>query len=453
MNKRICSICFHEVNEWQSKYGSDLDWAIQHTIRVNIPRWNAKHFVCHQCLERFISGQAELEASIAPGSGQESKILPTPMRLGASPRFTGAGVTIAFLDSGFYWHPDLTRPDIRIVCYKNLFQPKASVKDLLNPDVSSWHGMMTSVVAAGNGYLSGGLYRGIAANARLVLVKVGSAQRIRHEDITKGLEWVIRNRKKYDIRVVNISCGGDYEVSYLHDELSQMAEEAVRQGLVVIAAAGNAGNQAHNTVIPPASAPSVIAVGGLDDKNTLDPSTDDMYHSSYGPTIDGLQKPELLAPGIWIAAPILPGTPTAAQAMLLEKLDKTQDRNLRQVIAEHKGIDPDLDTAISLENYLIRHLIQIKFRSNNVISQHYKHVDGTSFAAPIVSSIVAQMLEANPDLSPQEVKHILIKTAERLHHVAVDRQGWGVVNPRSAVTRALELKLRKRNESLAATNK
>ena len=66
--------------------------------------------------------------------------------------------------------------------------------------------------------------------------------------------------------------------------------------------------------------------------------------------------------------------------------------------------------------------------------------DGTSFAAPIVTSVVAQMLEANPDLTPLEVKRILVQTARRLPHVEVDRQGWGAMNPRAAVAKALELR-------------
>jgi serine protease AprX len=75
-----------------------------------------------------------------------------------------------------------------------------------------------------------------------------------------------------------------------------------------------------------------------------------------------------------------------------------------------------------------------------VISEHYKYVDGTSFAAPIVSSIIACMLEANPELSPQQVKRILIDTAERLPDIEIDRQGWGVVSPAPAVERALALR-------------
>ncbi len=67
-------------------------------------------------------------------------------------------------------------------------------------------------------------------------------------------------------------------------------------------------------------------------------------------------------------------------------------------------------------------------------------VDGTSFAAPIVTSVVAQMLEANPELTPQQVKLILVQTARRLPNVEVDKQGWSALEPQSAVQRALELR-------------
>src|SRR6185369_10256386 len=94
-------------------------------------------------------------------------------------------------------------------------------------------------------------------------------------------------------------------------------------------------------VLPPASAPSVIAVGGLDDGGAGERAGH--YHSSYGLTIDGLQKPELIAPAIWVAAPILPGTPTAAQARLLALLDEARDDALHALLVEHAGIDADLD--------------------------------------------------------------------------------------------------------------
>jgi serine protease AprX len=162
-----------------------------------------------------------------------------------------------------------------------------------------------------------------------------------------------------------------------------------------------------------------------------------MYRSSYGPTIDGLQKPEVIAPGIWLAAPILPRTPTAEEAELYSRLDATSDEELQATIAENRGIDKDLDEAAELRIPLLRQFISIKLREGNVINQHYKYVDGTSFAAPIVSSIVACMLEANPKLTPPQIKRILIETAERVPDVEVDRQGWGVVSARRAVERAL----------------
>jgi serine protease AprX len=148
----------------------------------------------------------------------------------------------------------------------------------------------------------------------------------------------------------------------------------------------------------------------------------------------------VIAPGIWVPAPILPHTQTAGEAELFAKLDNAPDDQLRAIIAEHAGTDQDLDEARDLPIHLLRQLITIKLREGNVITQHYKYVDGTSFASPIVASIVACMLEANPQLTPQQVKRILIETAERLPAIEVDRQGWGVVAPRRAVEYALALR-------------
>jgi serine protease AprX len=203
---------------------------------------------------------------------------------------------------------------------------------------------------------------------------------------------------------------------------------------------GNAGHMPGHPVLPPASAPSAIAVGGLDDQNSLDRARRGMYRSSYGPTIDGLQKPEVIAHSIWVPAPILPHTQTAEEAELFAKLDGAPDEQLRALIETNAGVDKDLDEARDLPVPLLRQLITIKLREGNVITQHYKYVDGTSFASPIVASIIACMLEANPQLSPQQAKRILIETAERLPAIEVDRQGWGVVTPRSAVEMALAMR-------------
>jgi serine protease AprX len=363
--------------------------------------------------------------------------LPVPARMDADESYKGRGVTIAFLDSGFYAHKDLTEPVNRIVAYHNIFAAADDLAALEKHDVLSWHGMMTSVVAAGNGFLSDGLYRSIAPESKVVLVKIGKTGRIPESNIETGLRWVLANKDRYKIRIVNISAGGDFEQPYLENSLCELVEEVVMAGCTVVCAVGNAGLSPGHPVLPPASSPAAISVGGLDDQNSLDRARRGMYRSSYGPTIDGLQKPEVIAPGIWVAGPILPHTPTAAEAHLYAELDAASDDKLKEIILAHAGVDKQLDEARELAAPLLRQLITIKLREGNVINQHYKFVDGTSFASPIVASIVACMLEANPRLTPQQIKRILIDTAERVPDVEVDRQGWGVVVPRKAVEMAL----------------
>jgi serine protease AprX len=363
------------------------------------------------------------------------EIRPIADRLAVNPRYQGRGVTAAFLDSGFFAHPDLTHPRNRIRWYYDLINNQEGMDLIRKPDNSMWHGMMTSTVAAGNGFNSGGKYKSLAPEMDVVLVKVGHLSRVKHDDIARGIRWVIERKNELGIRILNISAGGDYEASYLVDPICQAAEEAVRAGITVVCAVGNAAHGRHR-VIAPASTPAVITVGGLDDRG--DPRLGRMgtYWSCYGPTIDGLQKPEVMAPAIWVVAPILPDTPTAQEAALLTLLDKTPDAELSQVVDKHPGIIRELDAVKNDEPYLIRQLIGSKLKDQKVVSGGYKHVDGTSFAAPIVTSIVGTMLEANPKLTPWEVKRILIDTARRLPSVAVERQGWGVVQPAAAITEA-----------------
>jgi len=438
----FCPVCGRETPDGRIPL-SALDEDMQVMIAANAAADVLVADVCPRCVELFERARVQIESDAAVFE-QGGHVLSTPLRLDADDRFTGRGVTIAFLDSGFYRHVDLSTPKNRILAYHSIAAADGDKTTLDTPDVASWHGMMTSVVAAGNGWLSNGFYRGISPNANVVLVKLARTGRITERNIKHGLEWVMAHREEYSIRVVNISAGGDEEASYLHNALSKTVERAVREGLIVVCAVGNAGHMPGHPVLAPASAPSCISVGGLDDKNSLNRARRGMYRSSYGPTVDGLQKPEVIAPGIWVPAPILPHTPTAEQAALLAALDDVDDNELHARLAAQRGIDKDLDEARDLPAYLLRQLITIKLREENVITKHYKYVDGTSFAAPIVASIVACMLEANPDLTPQQIKRILIDTAERLPNVKVDRQGWGVVAPRGAVEAALAMRKRRR---------
>ena len=431
----VCPVCSREARG-EFVPLSALVAELADLICANAPDKRDVNAACGRCIRLFERAKDEIIADAAVLK-DGSHVLSTPLRLDADDRFTGKGVTIAFLDSGFYPHVDLTTPTNRIVAYHSLVDPEGGVESLFEPDVASWHGMMTSVVAAGNGSLSNGFYRGIAPDANVVLVKLAKTGRIRDHDILRGLEYVLANREEFGIRVVNISAGGDDETSYIDDPLSQIVEECTRQGITVVCAVGNAGHLPNHPVFPPASAPSSIAVGGLDDRNSLNRARRGMYRSSYGPTVDGLQKPEVIAPSIWVPAPILPNTPTAQQAKLLKELDEAPDDQLHDVIRTNPGIDAELEAALDRPVHSIRQIITLKIRRENVITKHYKYVDGTSFSAPIVSSVVAQMLEADPSLTPQKIKRILIDTAERLPHYEVDRQGWGVVEARKAVESAL----------------
>jgi serine protease AprX len=436
--ERACPVCSREARDEYVPLVA-LAESLEKLIRANAPDTKTFEAVCARCVRLFERAEEQIVQDAAMQK-DGSSVLSTPLRLDADERFSGKNVTIAFLDSGFYPHVDLTTPNNRILAYQNMTSPNGEIASLFQPDVSSWHGMMTSVVAAGNGSLSNGFYRGIAPDANVVLVKLARTGRITERNIQDALEWVLAHREKYNVKIINISAGGDFEASYLHDSLSQAVEECTRQGITVVCAVGNAGHLPTHPVFPPASAPSCIAVGGLDDNNSINRARRGMYRSSYGPTADGLQKPEIIAPSIWVPAPILPNTPTAQQAALLETLDKAEDALLHEIIEDNPNVVPELDAALDRPAYMIRQIITLQIHRENVITRDYKYVDGTSFSAPIVSSVAAQMLEANPSLTPQQIKKILISTAERLPHYEVDRQGWGVIDPRRAVETALALR-------------
>lgn len=360
-------------------------------------------------------------------------VIPTAERLEAEAELTGRGVAIAFLDSGFYPHPDLTHPQNRIAAYVDITQPGALLDPASAPESWAWHGTMTSVAAAGNGWLSDGLYKGLAGSARVVLIKVSDNGRITEPNIASGLEWVLAHRETYGIRVLSISLGGDEDVPYEQNQVDRLAEEAVRAGIVVVVAAGNAGCTAKPNVVPPANSPSVITVGGYDDKNRIHPEHKGLYCSSYGWTADGLQKPEILAPAIWVAAPILPLTPEYRRAQALSELAAAPDYKL-PALAEKLSVEAGLFDGIQERGAeIIRATVEQQLITNKIVATHYQHVDGTSFAAPLVASLIAQMLEANPALTPGQVKQILIDTAERLRHEPLLRQGYGIVNAREAI--------------------
>ena len=362
-------------------------------------------------------------------------VAPTAVRVAADEELSGRGVTIAFLDSGFTAHPDLVGGG-RLVAFHAVEDPSASLAPSESPRPWEWHGTQTSVVAAGDGSLSEGVYRGLASSARVVLVQVGREGSIHEEEIARALEWLLENHERLGIRVVNVSLGGDLEAPLEESRVNQLAEEAVRRGLILVVAAGNAGGSERHVPLPPASAPSVITVGGYHDWRDDDGRSFALYLSSFGHTPEGVAKPELIAPAMEVAAPILEGTPEFHAAGMLIRMTTAPDGELVGLARDHhealglplEGVEAGPDA--------VRAMVLERLRQKKIVAAHYQHVDGTSFAAPIVASVVAQMLEANPALDPATVKGILMATAERIEGAPAERQGHGVVDARRAIQAA-----------------
>ncbi len=443
----LCPICHSPLDSNLVAIQPKLEDHIARILRENNDGWKCEDGACPECVndavERAIEArsltslQAELLTPFPVYSRDEKQLLTTSIRVHANPNFTGRGVTVAFLDSGFYPHPDLVRPRNRILCYVDATgRAPVEKQSFKKPVVTSWHGLMTSTICAGNGFMSNGLYHGLAKEAQLVLVKTGNlrGRGIRDRDISRALTWVLNNQERFNIRIVNISLGGDQPTTGKFTELDELVEEAVSLGMVIVVAAGNSG---HRVIIPPAGAPSAITVGGLNDQNHLDPRYRRMYWSSYGRGVNGVRKPDIIAPAIWLAAPMLPKTRTHNAALYFWRLAHASDSELSKLLNSNYAETHLGKKTLSLPPPEIRLAIQEYMNGQKFIHPHYQHVDGTSMAAPIVSGTVAQMFEANPSLTPAQIKEILMMTADPLNDAPAERQGTGTVNAGRAVAAAL----------------
>jgi len=342
-------------------------------------------------------------------------------------------VGIAMIDSDFVAHPDLMYPTNRILNYVDAVHnevhalpPKTTI------DARQWHGTMTACTAAGNGYLSQGVFSSLAPRANVVLVRtMNDFGRVTTDVIVRAMHWVRDHAKRLDIKVVNISVYDD-EISHTLDHpVNSAVEELIEHGIVVIAAAGNNPNA---PVRPPAAAPGGIAVGGLDDKNSLIEDDQEMWHSTFGITELGVQKPDVIAPAIYLPAPILLGTEQHEEAAALCALDAMTDDMLLDTAPKLLAKTKLPMTVWESQNVnTLRKSIRDRIAQELIAQPYYKMVDGTSFSAPIVTSIVAQMLELDPHLNPHKVKHILKDTATPLPNVSPLAQGAGVVNQRAAL--------------------
>jgi serine protease AprX len=357
--------------------------------------------------------------------------LPLPVRLRASTAATGKGVGIAMVDSDFVAHPDLCQPTQRIRCYYNAVDAREEALPTQLPLARHWHGTMTACTAAGNGFMSGGQYTSLAPEAHIVAIRTMASEQERNKistaTIVRALEWIAKNALEHGIRIVNLSVYADEVDHTLQHPVNHLVEQLTKDGIVVVAAAGN---NPFAPIRPPAAAPSAITVGGLNDNNSFDQAEAELYHSTFGVTTLGIQKPDVVAPSIWLPAPILAGTETANEAAALVALDACTEEMFALVaplllpFTKVKPAESDAETRAAIETRIERELIT---------TPHYKMVDGTSFAAPIVCSIIAQMLTVAPHLTPAHVKSILTATAIRVPNQPAMRQGYGVVQQRAAI--------------------
>ncbi|MBI2938884.1 MAG: S8 family serine peptidase [Chloroflexi bacterium] len=280
----------------------------------------------------------------------------------AAAPITGKGVGVALIDSGTAAHPALKRVQ------------RVTVHPGLPMDDRLGHGTHLAGIIAGQDVRSGGHYVGVAPEADLISVQVTDSQGTAlTSDVIAGIEWVIANKDSYRIRVLSLSLTSALAEDYRTSPLNAAVELAWLRGIVVVAAAGNRGAGDINHA--PANDPYVITVGGTDTHDTLDLSAHEVLpYSSYGQTSAGHPKPDLVAPGRRIVAPLARGS-------------------------IYQQLYPD-----------------------RIVEQQYLRLSGTSESTAIVSGVVAQMLQARPDLCPDQVKWLLQQTARPIGPTATGAQ-------------------------------
>lgn len=200
---------------------------------------------------------------------------------------TGAGVTVAVMDTGIADHPDLAG---KVVARMDF------VRDGSRSFDPAGHGTHIAGIIAANGGM-----KGVAPGARLVSLRVLDARGTGTlSNIARAFDWLLQHRKHYTIRVLNLSWGMPQATSYNTDLLSGLVESAYFAGVTVVAASGNAG---AGTISSPASDPFVLGTGSFADQGTARLNDDrESTFSSRAKTIDGFMKPELLAPGEHISS-------------------------------------------------------------------------------------------------------------------------------------------------------
>ena len=299
---------------------------------------------------------------------------------------TGRGVTVAVLDTGVA--PGL--PDLagRLVQVRNDLtgrtEPCKNLSGELDCTDRYGHGTFIAGLVAGNGASSGGKWKGVAPEASILSVKAAGADGSADvSNILAAIQWVVSFKDRYNIRVLNLSLGTDSTQDWRTDPLNYAVERAWAAGMTVVVAASNEG-PAAGTITKPADDPWVITVGATDDRGTVGVNDDRLPDfSGRGPTAHGLAKPDLAAPGAHVVSLRAPGS--------------------------------TIDTQFP-----------------NYINGSYRQGSGTSMATGVVSGAAALMVQANPGITPDRVKHALVATARDAASSDPLAVGAGVVDANAA---------------------
>jgi serine protease AprX len=357
---------------------------------ISLPTLAASSLSLHLSIDRTVAGAMERTGATVGATAIRQEL-----------GYDGAGVGVAIVDSGVApGHDDLKDPATGA-------QRVDRFVDLVNGGAAAYddygHGTHVAGIVAGNGFDSSGRRSGIAPGAHLVAIKaLDGSGRGRMSDVIAALDFAVANQADLNIRVVNLSIAAPVYESYDADPLTVAAERAVRAGIVVVASAGNngrnqQGQDQYGGVTAPGNAPWVLTVGASSHMGTIDRSDDTIAaFSSRGPSaVDRAAKPDLVAPGVGI-----------------ESLS-----------------NPDSAFYTTEAAYLLRGTVDSP-------PLPYLSLSGTSMAAPVVAGTVALMLQANPSLTPNEVKAILQYTAEASPAYDALTQGAGFLNAHGAVSLA-----------------
>lgn len=269
---------------------------------------------------------------------------------------TGNSIGIAVLDSGVNMrHPDFGSGNLTDL----VVNARATSKGDEQGHGSHVIGIIKSKDPQGR-------YLGVAPDAKVFSLKIADDTGMSTEaDLLRGLQWVYDNNGSYGIRIVNLSVSGSVPTSYVTSPLAAAVEQLWLSGVVVVAAAGNRGSAADASWYAPGNDPFVITVGALDHNQTVAAGDDQLASfSSRGLSQDGIYKPDILAPGRQIVAPL--ASPTSTIGRLF---------------------------------------------AGRITDSQYVRLSGTSMAAPVVSGAIALLLERNPKLTPNQVKWLLQTTA------------------------------------------